>query len=377
MSARTMLSAAVMAHPRRSVAVARLRQQLPGLNVALDPRPDGPPTSVRSAAIAWGAVAPDATHHLVLEDDALPCTDLLDGCTALARRFPAAAVALFVNDSARTAAVARMAVWSGRDVAPVIDIYVPTQGLILPAETARGLAAFLSAHDDLAEAGDIATLRYLCAEGIAVLVAVPNLVDHDDLSSIIGNDDHGRRGSACYLGHRSDAGTCRQLELPELIPYLSESTTRSILTSTPAADRSFRGRTADLLAVRPLPNDLARRSEAAGLPPAVPGRPVYELWVTAVASGMLLTGGGHCGPDEVRRHAATPAGRAAAASMAPGGLGRSVPRSLLANEAGLLTDIVLHGVTVGADAGVTRRWPTASDLLSTVAPQRREAAAPR
>ncbi|MCX4967037.1 hypothetical protein OHA98_19910 [Streptomyces sp. NBC_00654] len=190
---------------------------------------------------------------------------------------------------------------------------------------------------------------------------------------IIGNDGHGRRGSACYFGHRSGAGTRQQFELPEVFPYLSESTTRSILTSTPGAARPFRERTAELLAVPPFPDDLARRSVGADLPPVGPGTPVYELWLTAFASGLLLTGGGHATPEEVRQHAATPPGRAAAASLAPGGLSLSVSMPRLAAAAGLLTEIVLHGLAQGADAGVARRWPTATELLSARTAHRREA----
>ncbi|WP_327000922.1 hypothetical protein OHA72_38130 [Dactylosporangium sp. NBC_01737] len=361
MTVRPTLSAAVMAHPRRTAAVARLREQVPGLTVAMDPRPDGPPTSVRSAAVAWASADPGATHHLVLEDDALPCADLLDGCAALIRGFPSAAVSLFVNDSARTAALTRMAVWSGRDAAQVIDIYVPTQGLILPAGAASGLAAFLRAHDDLTEAGDIAVLRYLHGAGVPVVVAVPNLVDHDDLTSIMGNTDHGRRGSVCYPGHAPHGDAGRLFDTPEIIPYLSESTTCSFLTSTPASAAPLRSRTADMLHLLGTDHD-ALRAQAPAAPAGLPAAAVHELWLTAYATGMLLTGSGRADPGEVRRHADTPAGRAAAASMASGGLGRGVPAPLLAAAAGPLADVVLHGLDLGSDAGSLRGWPGTAEL---------------
>ncbi len=37
--------------------------------------PDGAPTPLRSARLAWEAAYPGATHHLVLQDDAVPCAD--------------------------------------------------------------------------------------------------------------------------------------------------------------------------------------------------------------------------------------------------------------------------------------------------------------
>lgn len=68
------LSAAIMAHPKRADLVTDLRWRLDGdVPVVWDEINDRHDTGVRALA----AFDPTATHHLVIQDDALPCRDLL------------------------------------------------------------------------------------------------------------------------------------------------------------------------------------------------------------------------------------------------------------------------------------------------------------
>jgi hypothetical protein len=64
------LSVAVMTHPRRRDHAQKLAAALHPypVDIVLDPAPDGPPESLRTAVRAWAA-AGDATHHLVVQDD--------------------------------------------------------------------------------------------------------------------------------------------------------------------------------------------------------------------------------------------------------------------------------------------------------------------
>ena len=76
----TRLSVSVMAHPSRSHWVHELRERV-GIeyaNVAWDRGLGIWDTCSR----AWEMHDPAATHHLVLQDDALPCRDLLAGLEA-------------------------------------------------------------------------------------------------------------------------------------------------------------------------------------------------------------------------------------------------------------------------------------------------------
>ena len=92
-----LLSCAIMAHPKRSRTAHRLADSLPGLSprVVLDPEPDGPPATLRTARAAWAAVPPNATHHLVLQDDSVPVAGMADTLVGLMSTHPELPVALF------------------------------------------------------------------------------------------------------------------------------------------------------------------------------------------------------------------------------------------------------------------------------------------
>jgi hypothetical protein len=88
------ISLSIMAHPSRHNWVVDLceRTGCRPENVAWD-RGEGLWDTARRA---WGIYDPAATHHLVLQDDALPCRDLLAGVeNALAHIPPAAPVSLY------------------------------------------------------------------------------------------------------------------------------------------------------------------------------------------------------------------------------------------------------------------------------------------
>ncbi|MEE3918910.1 Gfo/Idh/MocA family oxidoreductase [Micromonospora sp. BRA006-A] len=64
------LSVAIMHHPRRRERIPPLvRDCALTARVVTDPDPDGVPSPLRTAKVAWRAVADGATHHLVLQDD--------------------------------------------------------------------------------------------------------------------------------------------------------------------------------------------------------------------------------------------------------------------------------------------------------------------
>ena len=68
------LSAAIMAHPKRRTMVAKLRRELDRpVPVVWDQINDRHDTGIR----AMLAYDPEATHHLVIQDDVQPCRDLL------------------------------------------------------------------------------------------------------------------------------------------------------------------------------------------------------------------------------------------------------------------------------------------------------------
>lgn len=191
------LSTAIMCHPTRLASAGRVvRECLPlRARIVEDPEPDGCPSPLRTAKTAWAAIAPGATHHLVLQDDVHLAPGFAGHVARLVERHPGSAVSLGVlwvspynSYRVRQAAVGgfsavRLAPWE----------WVPTLGLVLPAATARELAEFLRAFPD-ATRDDDEHIAVFCAErGIPVVAPVPHLLDHGTQPSVAGNDHHGVR----------------------------------------------------------------------------------------------------------------------------------------------------------------------------------------
>lgn len=79
------LSVAVMAHPKRRVMVDELLEQLDRpAEVVWDRRNDRHDTGQRSLE----AFDPSASHHLVIQDDAVPCRDLVAGLESALTHVP-------------------------------------------------------------------------------------------------------------------------------------------------------------------------------------------------------------------------------------------------------------------------------------------------
>ncbi|WP_158299866.1 hypothetical protein [Glycomyces paridis] len=188
-------STAIMTHPARADRARELADSLGDLRpvVVVDDSPPGR-GNLANAARAWGAADPGKSHHVVLQDDVIPCDGFADRLgDALAAR-PEAAVSLFCEWGSRTATLVRVAAWNGWSWARAVDMYTPTQGLALPREAAL---AFAAEHEDGDGPDDLPLAAFLRGNGIDNLVTVPNLVDHADHLSLTGNGFQGPRRTAC------------------------------------------------------------------------------------------------------------------------------------------------------------------------------------
>lgn len=218
-ASRAVISAAVMAHPRRQTEAARLAHALSRwqARVAHDPCPDGPPTTLRTAWAAWGAIRSDATHHLVLQDDVELCQDFVERVESAVLEHPDTPLAFYANwDSWNGAATRAAALSNERWVPAVPGEWIPTLALLLPR---RDVTALLSAtHPDRAkpEPDDVVLARELGARGRQVLISVPHLVEHTGHPSLIGNDTYGPRHSACFADDVSDHGHPTSSGQPEV-----------------------------------------------------------------------------------------------------------------------------------------------------------------
>lgn len=195
------LSTVIMAHPSRLALAEALADQLPELkpDIVVDPDPHGPPSSLRTAAVAWSFVPEHATHHLVLQDDAVPCRGFADAVHAAIAQHPDTALALFTEWTSVTAHHLRLAALTGATWAEVVDEYVPSVALVLPAAIARafGEAATANLHT-WTPTDDVELMNFLRERQVSAICRIPNLIDHDSPDSLTGNTHQGPRRSVCF-----------------------------------------------------------------------------------------------------------------------------------------------------------------------------------
>ncbi|MFD4991204.1 hypothetical protein ACFWH7_01025 [Cellulosimicrobium cellulans] len=201
------LSVVVMHHPARGDVSDLVAACAPlDVRVVEDPEPDGPPSPLRTAKRAWAAVAPGATHHLVLQDDVTPVPGFAELVLRAVRARDRHAVALYSNwNSPRNAYLVRAAAAAGQAWAPLgHDEWVPTLGLVLPADGALRLAAHLATLPDDERDDDEAVVTFCAREGYPVVATLPHLLEHGDGPSLAGNDAHGARHATVPAGDAVD-----------------------------------------------------------------------------------------------------------------------------------------------------------------------------
>jgi hypothetical protein len=351
------LSAVVMSHPRRARAARALCEQHPelALRVVADPRPDEPPSTLRTARLAWQAVSPEATHHLVLQDDAVLCRNFADHVHELILAHPGQALCLFTEWGSLSADAVRLAVLSGSALTPAVDDYLPCVALVLPADHARGFAEFAAAKATDEDPDDVVLLAYAQSAGLDSLVPVAGLVEHSNPVSIAGNDALGPRSSVCFA---DDLPAPAQvvgpvLNLPDTLPHFCWREQHAVVfvpdPDNPAAWRELPGQ--HLLDEW----GVARDRVSAALRRAlreVPGRDLLhdrissvllgELWTTAWTMGHVVTEAGHS-LDTANRAATS----AALATLPAGGLRRVLPAQWLRPLGEALGPLLLQAVHEG------------------------------
>lgn len=339
------LSAAVMTHPRRLDAARRLAKQLPELDpqVVVDPDPTG--NTLETSRLAWSAVADHATHHLVLQDDVLPCDGFETRVVNAIADQPEASLSFFTDWGNRSANLSRIAAMRDSRWSEIVDIFVPTQALVLPAAVARAFAGY-RADDDTPD--DVALYDH--SRTLPRYVHVTNYVDHDDVPSLVGNNDLGSRRSACFTPDPRDLpvgdGVTAGLTI---IPTPSWGTTKADVTlRRDPADGVWFGVSAQRILLhhgldkamldksfddaRHAMADQARESLDAWL---------RQLWLTAVTKGVAAASGGHQATTR------TPTARLALSTLAPGILRLYVDAARLAEIQADTTDFVCAAAETG------------------------------
>lgn len=200
------LSASIMAHPDRADLVRHLCDDLDrAVPVAWDD--EGPPSGNtdrgwRTARRGWELADPDADFHLLIQDDAAPCADLLAGLEQALEHVPADAVvsAYLGQGGAIGPRWQRITAEAGqRDASWVVSAQLGWGvAIILPAKLIPEMLdradRSVGTPDDMRVAGWIKRRRG------EVWYCWPSLVDHRDVPSLTKHRSRLRRAWQHHTG---------------------------------------------------------------------------------------------------------------------------------------------------------------------------------
>lgn len=225
------LSVSVMAHPARTAYVPELLETLDvPATVVWDERSDRWDTGRR----AWLAHDPGATHHLVLQDDALPCRDLSAGLSKALEHVPENPVGLYVG-TARPAnqLMGAMVSHATRTDSAFLSGEGPWWGVgvAMPTAFIEPMLAWCDAQK--IEAYDRRIASYFKACGIRCFYTMPSLVDHRSGPSLIRSHDGAKRRARRFIGSHASALDIDWSRLPQL------SGERFVTYAGPAARRLY------------------------------------------------------------------------------------------------------------------------------------------
>lgn len=290
------ISMSIMTHPRRLGSARRLRDSHPELDlrIVMDPLPDGPPSPLRTSAVAWAAVSDTATHHLVLQDDVMLCAGFRQELAAAVRTKPWAALSFFTHWVSHVSHAVRVAALCGFTWTEVVGKYLPSVALLAPADVSRDMAAHLASADTTKD--DVAIRQYLHQTGVEAYVAVAGLVEDLDLPSLAGHNEYRPLRAACFVGtgsrrqpHGWDSSSLR----PSVLPYRDESVAEAVCfrhdphSAALAQHSPICGELERYgVSVREIEDTVASLfPECATRDPRLPLRPVADLWSCAFVLG--------------------------------------------------------------------------------------------
>ncbi|MER5635368.1 NAD(P)-dependent oxidoreductase [Kitasatospora sp. NPDC002227] len=343
------LSGAVMTHPRRIEAARALAAADPQgrIRVVADPDPTGPPTALRVADPSWSCVAPEATHHLVLQDDVLLAAGFFEHLEQAAAAAPGEAVACYEGWDGRNSGVVRLGALLGAAWAYAIDEHVPSLALLLPAEAARGYQEFAAAHGD-GWPYDVVIQRYLKHLGIPVRIAVPSTADHDDLPSIAGNSSHGWRCATYFTEQAARATPAGPADCADfsVVPFYQYGWARCAVRH----DSGWEYLETERYLRRAGVLDACLAAFDAAARPDLPAEVCREVWLTGFATGLVLAG-------LTKEDPAPEVAAAVMESLGPGGLCEEYTRAELLPMIPPIRDLALAALAAGRATESTGRPP--------------------
>jgi hypothetical protein len=167
---------------------------------------------------AWSSIPDGSTHHFLLQDDMVLSSTFYERVQNAAKTIPDAALALFAFWDSRNGAAVRQGALSGARWVPAANEYLPGAALMLPRDVAHGYVEYAREHSGTWP-DDVLMNRFLKHEGIAAYVAVPSLVEHEDLAGLVGNNFHPLRRSSCFFAEDPSVGEHPDLLDLSAIPF--------------------------------------------------------------------------------------------------------------------------------------------------------------
>ncbi|MDW5329545.1 NAD(P)-dependent oxidoreductase [Plantactinospora sp. KLBMP9567] len=355
------LTGAIMAHPKRIEQAARLADRLPPefREVVTDPDPTGAPAELRTSMAAWSSVPADSTHHLVMHDDMTVSSSLVERARRAVEAHPHAALALFAFWSSRNGAAVRQGALAGARWVRAINEWTPTNALILPRDVAQGFVRYARGRE--AWPSDVLMHRYLRAEGIPAYVAVPNLVEHDDLPSLVNNTNQGLRRSACFFAddpapQRGEEGLLSPSAVPFFVYYSRGVAHCAVRIPGGARPRWTYSECADYLH-RFGVDAAGLRSRMGPAPAGVDEEMAWAVWLTAYTMGALNRLEGH-GVVPGLESGADPVLERALGTLVPGGVCHRVDARYATDLSARLLPTIRHGLQTGLRADRRARTPS-------------------
>jgi hypothetical protein len=356
MDGKARISAAIMTHPLRSEQAARIAAEHPALNFSIvcDPEPDQPRGTLRTSRLAWSQVAADATHHLVVQDDTILHPNFQLELEAAVSVMPDRAIAFFTEWGSQTSYAVRLGALVGAGWVEVIDWYVPSHTLVLPAAAAREFDDYARSNRSRPEMEDDELLfEFLRALRMPMMVSVPNWAEHAEGPSIAGNESHGLRKAAVF---RPDLGLTRNPEIfraPQFIPTYSWLGGFHYVLSRPSGPGELwsRAHVEDLWRAHDLDSsriDGILREADVAWPGEVRGTEADARRANAMALCAISLGVAASGHDvDIHRMLRSPIGQGAIATMIPGGLRRYFPPATLAAVGDSMSAALTRCVALG------------------------------
>jgi hypothetical protein len=194
--------------------------------------------------------------------------------------------------------------------------------------------------------------RYLQAAGVPVLLVAPNLVEHADEPSLLHNDSHGSRRSACIATPPDGEWSLGSGPLdPDVIPFFKHDLAQCVIRiggrrTTVEAERYFGRAGLDFDACQKLRLEVTGSASGAlaDLDRRLGEDAVEGLWTTAYLLGVLDRG-----------HPRDQAGTHALSTIGAGGVCTTVGAATLQALRPALYDLAQLGYEAGKNA---RRSPT-------------------